>query len=668
AGAATAATLTCGTASAIAGQDVTVSLTSSDLTGLGVLSYQFDVGYAPTVVTATGVQTSGTMTAAAGWATPQFSVISGRIRVSAAGTTPLTGSGVLLKLTFHLDPTWINGNSTGLALANALYNEGTPSVTTSGGSITINPTPQIFVSPNSGEIAVGQTIQFSVSGSVTAPVTWSTTNTSVATINASGLLTGVAPGAVRVNAHDNAGLADQDDGDILIRVGTVTVGTGTAPVNSSVAIPITTTSLTGYGIRSGQFQVSYNNQYLTLASVITGPTSMLNGYGTFTYGVQTNGAASTATIAFAGTTDLAGADTLFVLNFNTSAVNYGFIGLALVSSLFNENLPTLRVSGSVNIPSPSTFSISPGSVTLLAGQTQAFTTSGVVVPPLTWSMVPDTIVARINSSTGVLTAKTGGTTQVKAVDSVGGTAFSGVITVYDLSFSVGSITAAPGVVAHVPVIVDRDLTPLNVRSTEYTFGWSPTYVTLVTPTVNGQFSAWGAPVTKAGTNSIRIVNAGAAKLGSFSVIEYIDVTTSAATPSGTDIPLTLTGVILNEGRPIPLVANGTLHIRTGSTGVGDGSGAMFALGPGVPNPAGDRTRLAFTLPVADADGARTRLEVFGADGRRVRRLVDDALQAGAHEVTWDLRSEDGARVTAGVYFARLEWAGRRIDRKLTVIR
>jgi trimeric autotransporter adhesin len=668
AGAARAATLTCGTASAIAGQDVTVSLTSSDLTGLGVLSYQFDINYSPTIVTATGVQTSGTMTATAGWATPQFSVISGRIRVSAAGTTPLTGSGVLLKITFHLDPSWINGNSTSLVLGNALYNEGTPSVTTSNGSITINVTPQISVSPNSGEIAVGQTIQFSVSGSVSPPVTWSTTSPSVATINASGLLTGVAPGAVRVNAHDNAGLNDQDDGDILIRVGTVTVGNGTAPVNSTVAIPITTTSLTGYGIRSGQFQVSYDNRYVTLASVITGPTSMLNGYGTFTYGVQTNGISSTATIAFAGTTDLAGADTLFVLNFNTSPVNSAFIGLSLVSSLFNENYPTLRVGGSVNIPSPSTFSISPNTATLIAGQTQPFTTSGTVVAPLTWSTVPDTIVAKINAVTGVLLAKAGGTTQVKAVDAVGGTAFSSTITVYDMTFSAGSITAAPGAVAHVPITVDRDLTPLNVRSVEFTFGWSPPYVTLVTPTSGGQFGAWGVPVTKPGVNSVRVVNAGVARLGPFSEVEIIDVTTSASTPPGTDIPLTLTGVILNEGKPIPLVANGTLHIRTGSTGVGDGAGVALALAPPVPNPTGERTRFSFTLPSVATGGTAARLVVFGADGRRVRQLVDDVLPAGVHEVTWDLRGENGSRVSAGVYFARLEWAGQRLDRKIAVVR
>jgi hypothetical protein len=277
------------------------------------------------------------------------------------------------------------------------------------------------------------------------------------------------------------------------------------------------------------------------------------------------------------------------------------------------------------------------------------------------------VIAKINAVTGLLTAKSGGTTQVKAVDAVGGTAFSGVITVYDMTFSAGSITAAPGAVAHVPILVDRDLTPLNVRSVEFTFGWTPPYVTLVTPTSGGQFSAWGVPVTKPGTNSVRVVNAGAAKLGPFSVVETIDVTTSAATPPGTDIPLTLSAVIFNEGKPIPLVANGTLHVRTGPASVGDGAN-LLALAPPAPNPSGDRTRFSFTLPSRSEGDSPARLVVYAADGRRVRRLVDDPLPPGVHEVTWDLRAEDGSRVSAGVYFARLDWAGQRLDRKIAVVR
>lgn len=665
AGAASAATLTVGTANGLAGQTVTVNLTSSDLTGLGVKSYEFDVGYTASVVTAIGITTTGTMTATAGWATPTFNVTSGHIRVSAAGTTALTGSGTLLKLRFTIDPQWLNGNSTSLTLSNTIYNEGTPSVTTSNGSITVNVTPQISVSPNSGEIAVGQTLQFSASGSVSPPVAWSTTAPSVASINSSGLLTGLAPGSTRVNALDNASHADQDDGDILVRIATVTVGTGTGTVGGTAHVPITTGSLTGFGVTSGQFQVSWDNRYLTLGSVTTGPSSMLNGYGTFTYGVTTSASTSTATIAFAGTTPLSGADTLFVLNFNVDPVNYGTVGLTLLTALFNENLPALRVSGSVNTPSPSTFSISPGSVTLLDGQTQQFTTVGTVTPPVTWSMVPDTVVARINGS-GLLTAKNAGTTRAKAVDSSGGNATSGIITVYDLAVTAGTITAAPGAVAHVPILVDRDLTPLAVRAVEYTFGWSSPYVTAVTPTSNGQIGVWGAPTSKPGTNAVSIAAAGAVKLGPYSVLETIDVTTSPSTPSGTNIPLTLTGVLLNEGHPTPFVVNGTLQIRNGPASVAGGEVA-FALAPPAPNPAGGRTRFAFTLPVGDREGRVTRLDLFSASGRHVRGLVADRLDAGPHEVSWDLRDEDGGRVGAGIYFARLVWAGQNLERKLVVL-
>jgi len=54
AGPAAAVTLTCGSTSGLAGQTVTVSLTSGDLTGLNVSAYEFRIGYNASVVTAVG--------------------------------------------------------------------------------------------------------------------------------------------------------------------------------------------------------------------------------------------------------------------------------------------------------------------------------------------------------------------------------------------------------------------------------------------------------------------------------------------------------------------------------------------------------------------------------------------------------------------------------------
>ena len=49
---------------------------------------------------------------------------------------------------------------------------------------------------------------------------------------------------------------------------------------------------------------------------------------------------------------------------------------------------------------------------------------------------------------------------------------------------------------------------------------------------------------------------------------------------------------------------------------------------------------------------------------RVRRIVNGWLPAGESVVTWDGRDTGGARVPAGVYFARFEGVDRAIMRRI----
>ena len=48
-------------------------------------------------------------------------------------------------------------------------------------------------------------------------------------------------------------------------------------------------------------------------------------------------------------------------------------------------------------------------------------------------------------------------------------------------------------------------------------------------------------------------------------------------------------------------------------------------------------------------------------------MIDGPLGSGVHQATWDTRGEDGAPVPVGLYFARLEWAGMRLERKVAVL-
>ena len=59
------------------------------------------------------------------------------------------------------------------------------------------------------------------------------------------------------------------------------------------------------------------------------------------------------------------------------------------------------------------------------------------------------------------------------------------------------------------------------------------------------------------------------------------------------------------------------------------------------------------------------IEIFDPGGRRVRRLAERALPAGATVIPWDGRDEGGTRARPGIYFARL--AGPGFERTVRVL-
>jgi len=83
-----------------------------------------------------------------------------------------------------------------------------------------------------------------------------------------------------------------------------------------------------------------------------------------------------------------------------------------------------------------------------------------------------------------------------------------------------------------------------------------------------------------------------------------------------------------------------------------------------PQPSGDVTTLAFTLP----HSAGVDLSIVDAAGRRIARLAGGTLAAGAHTVRWDGRDTAGRAAPAGVYFVRLAADGRTVTRRLVLAR
>lgn len=92
----------------------------------------------------------------------------------------------------------------------------------------------------------------------------------------------------------------------------------------------------------------------------------------------------------------------------------------------------------------------------------------------------------------------------------------------------------------------------------------------------------------------------------------------------------------------------------------------FTLHQNSPNPFNPSTRILFQIPGADGVTVPTTLRIFDLQGRLVRNLVNEQLEAGHHSVSWNGRNEQGREAASGVYIYRLAAGGMVASQKMTL--
>jgi FlgD Ig-like domain/LVIVD repeat len=104
-----------------------------------------------------------------------------------------------------------------------------------------------------------------------------------------------------------------------------------------------------------------------------------------------------------------------------------------------------------------------------------------------------------------------------------------------------------------------------------------------------------------------------------------------------------------------------------SPGVAGAGSLPFTLAQNQPNPF-VAERGATAIPFDLRDGAHAKLRVFDLNGRVVRVLMDAAIGAGPHTVSWDGRTDAGEEAASGTYYYRLEVGEFRQSRGLVKLR
>ncbi|MDD3642933.1 MAG: FlgD immunoglobulin-like domain containing protein [Candidatus Krumholzibacteria bacterium] len=116
---------------------------------------------------------------------------------------------------------------------------------------------------------------------------------------------------------------------------------------------------------------------------------------------------------------------------------------------------------------------------------------------------------------------------------------------------------------------------------------------------------------------------------------------------------------------------GSAVMIRGAAVTGDDPSTPYAarLYQNFPNPFNPATVVRFDAPGRAGSGtARVVLAVYDVQGRLVRTLVDRAMPAGPAEAVWDGTNAEGAAVSSGIYFVRMDSAGQRLTRKMVLLR
>lgn len=102
------------------------------------------------------------------------------------------------------------------------------------------------------------------------------------------------------------------------------------------------------------------------------------------------------------------------------------------------------------------------------------------------------------------------------------------------------------------------------------------------------------------------------------------------------------------------------------TGIAQGgaAGLPTRLEQNVPNPFNPGTTIRYTI----SKSGPVQLRIYDVQGRLVRTLVDEMQAPRHYDVTWDGTDSGGQRVASGVYFYRLNTAGRSASRRMVLLK
>ncbi|MAO66161.1 MAG: hypothetical protein CL666_14290 [Balneola sp.] len=527
--------------SAIAGTEILIPVNTS-LIALSdeVNSGNFEFSLNENIFELTGFEKQGTLL-------EEFDVFfnSATNRLAFAGSDTVSGSGPLIYLKLKAKDDAAFFNYTDLTFQVASINEGNVQVSAEGARFRIR---GITIQPRSGiEVLEGNDLQFSLSGDIVEPVSWSVTDTSVAQINNAGLLTAKVAGLIQVKAQDGQGLRDST---VFFRVQpstlqdlSLTISDISERQTKSFELPISVSDVTGLQVLSAGMTVNFDTNDLELLGV-TNQGTLTESWGE--PNVNTSG--GTISIAAAGTDTLEGAGSLFLLNFRVKQDATGSSNITLSGVSLNEGLDAEITNGRFSALSAPDIFISQGDTAVSIGDDLQFSvTNNEGTAPYTWQ-VSDPSIATIDSNTGTFSATGRGEVVVSALDADDFPSEEAIITINDFDAWLNTVQVEYPDTAELEILTE-DLSSYNLISYVAEFSYDTTKMEFLGIETDQTLSENLSVQTETDADNVLIAAASTSSISGTGAIVKLRFKLTDEVVNGESIPVDLIRLEFDEPAP-----------------------------------------------------------------------------------------------------------------------
>lgn len=523
----------------------------SSLTGENVLSYQIGLEFNSSYFEIVGIETQGTLSE--GLSISENISNPENVRVAGAGASALEGTGILFYIDVRLKQSVSSREIAFKGSSETFFNEGSPAISATNGTIEITELPTIDVWPNSSDpLTVGDSLQFSGRNGV-APYSWSLTNSTVGSIDDDGWFRAQQAGFTRIVGEDAEGISDTTD-QIEVRSFELSSPDTTIFQQQELLLPIRISDINGLGILSGSFEFEYSAHTLNFVEVIS--------EGTLLEGVELNAAETSdgVQVAFSSAEQLSGGGVLVYIKLMGN--NRGPSNGKLSNIVFNEDLPGNGKEVRIVTEELPNLSVSTEQSEMMAGETQQLSVqnnSG----PVSWS-VTDPDLAEV-SANGVLTALKGGSVTATATDTLGAEGQSNSVEIYDLLFSIPDTTGFEEQTMQLPVSLSNASTNREFLSFEMNISLNSNLVEFMgIESQNSLTSGWTYSINDSNPDLIQIAAAGQGEIIGNGDLLYLNlrIKDGASGFQSPDIRIENGSLVLDEGSPRAKAVDGTISVRT----------------------------------------------------------------------------------------------------------